>query len=62
MLGDDQSFKKKAFTNLDSLGDTVTSGDSCCVDVCAKEGNTRIVATTFKNISYSNQIDRLSKF
>ena len=58
----DQTTSKKAFANLVTISSFTPDRDCCCIDVCAEKGNTGIVATTFNDISFANQIDRLFKF
>ena len=52
----DQNFKKKTFTNLDSLGSAASGGDHCGLYGSAKEGDTRVIAATSKDTSVFEKI------
>jgi hypothetical protein len=57
-FGNDKVASKKAFTDLDTLGNPAAGRGHCCVDCCAKEDNAGfIAATVFEDISFANKIN-----
>ena len=57
MIENDKVTEKKTFANLGTMGSADPYWDHCCVDVCAEEGDARVVATTSKGIKYACRIN-----
>jgi len=53
----DQTSSKKTFATMDTLGSTIAYRNNCCMDGCAKEGDTRVVAAAgIEDINITNNI------